>query len=185
MNDTELKSLLTTADASAPPPPGGTAVALSARVIHRAARRALYQRVAGMTSVGVACLTLLLSVIRFHQDERTVAMKESQRVVAIRAELAALDREAAFHLKVARAVAKGEASARREIAASRAMADDPVARIESERELAAAILMRDADREVTRPGQAEQAKARYERIVSMFPDTHAASEARRRLGAGG
>lgn len=192
--DDALRQLLLEADLPAPPAPGGSAGSFAAGVRRRHARRRRARRVAASASLAAA-LVLATTVVLVRRSsppaERSVASIGEPPAPAAPglapaavppADVLSMDNVvAAIHERTAERLM---ASAARRGAAlgARPRAGVAATDVQRERDRAALILVYDADRQA-RENRAADAIAAYRRAIELFPQTHWAEVARRRLQA--
>ena len=189
MSRDELKQLLRTADAHAPAAP--LAADLSSRVHRRLARRR--QRQATAAALGVLIL-VSLGVFAIVRDDRPTVQPLTALPTTTATAVMTATHPARPGARVTAAAAADfavtatlhELTARKLLAAdaagARRDADPAPAQPDAQllRDRAALVLVYDADRDV-RENRPAAARARYRRAIELFPHTHWAQVARRRL----
>ena len=175
MKDDTLANLLTRADAP-PPPSRATAVDLAHAVRSTSVRRSTIRRVGAICiTAGVCALATLLVSHPLHRDSNQTS--PIANVAQLKAEVALLDAQARYHEKTARAVAQATEAVIRRAAIEKVAATDPFARIQEQREAAAAILVHQAAQLVNQPGKQDLARQEFQRAARLFSDTTSGRQA--------
>ena len=172
MNDETFGQLLRDADASAPLPKVDDAVAT--RVRARLRRRQLSVRASSL--VVLVCVAAIgLAIRNAKHRTRPDQATDPVSIAQLKLEAEQLGSEAAVHERVAQALLTARDRAIREQTwQSVAVAPDPLQRIDDARNLAAAILVRDADRMAD---DGAGARDLYRDAAELFPETRAGKKA--------
>lgn len=192
MNDDRLEQLLEDADRSASPPKGSAD--LAQHVFRTARRRAKARQ--SIRLCGAAILASLVAWFVWAKPRPKIAIDSrnlvrahptlvSSEIKQVKVELAELDLQASLHEQTAKALVQFRRADRRRIHADseRAllMTQDPQARLDEQRELAAYIIVERGDRLLRQSNDGSAAAAVYRRAIELFPDSAQASIARQRL----
>jgi hypothetical protein len=189
-----LQELLRRADKAAGPPPP-ISDDLAARVLRTAARRRPWRfAIAAAAALLIATGAGLWTVYMVSPEDRP---REAPDIIAkgpsepshpdTARELAEIERlraEADRRAQIATAMAAHWKSQRRLAELNRRLQQpDPLERTRREVEQTACILLRTAERRCQEPRQLVSCVEAYERVIELFPETHAAKTARKQLNA--
>lgn len=187
VTDDSLEQLLIHADASAPAPAGNADLAV--RVRRRLRRRRATLRVATALFLIGSIATVWLSHHSAPPAKQIVLhdpVPDQQRIDRLRGELVELASEAAVHERVANALLLMRDQRARLRERSEALtAPDPLEEVRRQRDRAAQILVRAAERAEGMEDDPGRATGLYRETARIFPDTRAGKEAARRLGSSG
>jgi len=178
VNDDRLGQLLRRADEAAPPPvPTG----LADRVRHAAKRQRRTRALSAITAAVLLIAAIGVYVAQRTNENRTIVQEPSPAVpINPRIELARLDIDARIHLELAERMWAMEDVARKTREVPRVVAS-PLDLIEHQRQIAATIIVDQADRHLLALDLKDAAAKEYRQAIALFPNTRAASLARRRL----
>ena len=181
MTPDPLTTLLTRADAASPPPPAQVSD-LAAAVHSTSARRSRTRRAPAVCVATALCAALILLTHRPSPQNRIVA--PTVDVAQLRVEVARLNSEAEFHQSMARAMERAITAAHRGETAGNLIASDPLAKLQEQREVAAAILVHQANKLSLQPQTKDAAQQELSRAATLFPDTTAGQQAEAALRRG-
>ena len=182
MKDDALTNLLI--DADAPPPPSRTtALDVADAIRSKSARRSSTRRVSAVSiTLGVCALATVLISRSSHRN--SVPASPTASIAQLKAEVALLDAQARFHERTARAVERATDAVIRRSAVEKLAAADPMARVQEQRETAAAILVHQATQLVNQPGKQDLARQEFQRAAKLFSDTTGGRQAENFLHQG-
>ena len=187
MTNDSLEQLLASADASARPPSGNSDLAVQVQ-------RRLQRRRTGLRATAALIVVGIIAAIWLsHPSKRPVGQivvhdigLEQQRIDHLRGEVMELASDAAVHERVANALLLiRQKSVRLRERDEALTASDPLEDVNRQRDRAAEILVRAAQRAETRPDDPARATEIYREVARIFPDTNAGKEAARRLALRG
>ncbi|MGE5610228.1 MAG: hypothetical protein ACM359_13320 [Bacillota bacterium] len=179
MNEDRIKELLQHADqANTPPAPQNLAQHVRQRV-----KQQHQLRIIGATvAILLSCLLTGLYLIQRPHPEHQIARQNPVHRQSIQTELARLEAEAQLHTLVAERMWAMENLTQRTLAAEKTASTlSPLAIIEQQRQRAALIIVDQADRHLLNNNQHQAAAKEYRQAIALFPETHAATLAQRRL----
>ena len=173
MTNDSLTTLLTDADSASPLPPS-RASHLAATVRARSARRSRTRRAGGVLAILLCASLIILTRSPLHQK---APVTPGVDVARLRLEIARLDSEAALHQSMARAFEQAIIVKHRRDGAAKPVPLDPIAKLQEQREITAAILVHQATKLSLQPQTKDAAQQELSRAATLFPDTTAGQEA--------
>jgi hypothetical protein len=122
-------------------------------------------------------------ILLIHRSHHSPTVVPALDVAQLRIEVARLNSEAEFQESMARAMEKAITAARRE-AAETVIASDPLAKLQEQREITAAILVHQAAKFSLQPQTKDAAQQELTRAATLFSDTTAGQQAEAALRQG-
>jgi hypothetical protein len=154
---------------------------LADRVRHAAKRQRRTRALSTLTAAVLLIAAIGVYVAQRANENRTIVRKPSPAVpINPHAELARLETDARIHLELAERMWAMEEASRMALRPQRVVAS-PLELIERQRQIAATIIVDQADRHLLALDLKDAAAKEYRQAIALFPNTRAAELARRRL----
>ena len=181
MTPDPLTTLLTHADEASPPPPAQLA-SLATAIRSTSARRSRTRRTIAVCFASALCAALIF--VSHQRSDRHSTVVPTIDVAQLRVEVARLNSEAEFQESMARAMDKAITAARHREVVDSLIASDPLAKLQEQREVTAAILVHQATKLSLQPQTREAAREDLTRAATLFSDTTAGQQAQAALRQG-